>query len=804
MSAPTIAPGTASNGPAAPGGSAAAERTAQAPGSGAPRSSAAKRGPKRSGSAARATRFRRMSSLVPVAAFAATAGFAYHRVFGLGQIVPAVAVSATVPVVLVLLWTGCVRLGDKPRPLFGSFAISALAWLIAVSATLYRDDAALHLFPEPGLIRRIGSDVLDAPRGILTTVLPAPDDSDLMVLVSVTVWIAAWAGAELALRTDAPALPPLPGLLMLAVPVALSTGAPGDNTWVLTAAVGTAALVMVCRAPGRRSPLRLLMVGAPWVAVLAVLAGFVAPHLPGSGGPPDLRDRVSPPPPVALSAVNPLDRISAWLLEPDEPLFTVRGPADEDRYWRLTVLDKYDGTTWYPVTGLRPTGGRVPESAEGGSGTTRSVQTVTLDKLDGMWLPAADRPSEVDAASDVELAVDPDSGAVATGSRLKPGMRYQVVSNVPKFDPDSLQWLPTVADPNYTALPDYDESNQPIPAVEEFRRIATDATKGSTFPYQQALRLADWLRGNHKYDRTAVPGHSYRNLQFFLESSKEGTSEQFASAFAVLARSIGLPTRVVVGFSRGTQQPDGSWRVDTGDVMAWPEVEFAGVGWVPFYPTPGQSGHSGAPKNNPDNQSTGNQQPQPIAPVPSPQPQSRAEKDAEIASQERPVDTAAMPEESGDDGIPLWWWAVPLAVLLAAALSQAGLAFAAPGIIRRRRSHGPPDERVFGAWKQIGDRLTELGMPGDGSLTVREVASYGEDHLPTEVGSQLRPLANLVNDVAYADRTADPTDADEAWRISGAVEEAVRRSELRPNRRARLRERLSPKTIAASLRKEGD
>ncbi len=753
--------------------------------------------PTRSGSAAREARVRRQASLVPVAGLAALAGFAYHRVFGMGELAVPVAVSATAPVLLALLCSGTGPPG-KPRPLAVSLLLSGLAWCVAVTATVYRDDATAGFLPSVGLMRSIGSDVLDAPRGILTTVLPAPSGSHLMVLASASVWLAGLAGAELALRTDVPVLPALPGLLLLTVPVVLTAGAPGGNVILVTVTVTAVTVLLVCRAPGRRSPWHLLLLGAPWIAVLAVIAGFAAPRMPGVGTPPDVRAHVTPPPPVPLNAVNPLDRVSEWLLAPDQPLFSVRGPASPDRYWRLTVLDTFDGTTWYPVDQLRPTGGRVPEADLRTGATTRAVQEVTLSGLDGVWLPAADRPTRVNAPDDVALAVDPDTGALATGSLLQPGTHYEVVSSLPHYDPDRIQRLPTVADPAYTSLPERDAANEPIEAVEEFRRIANEATAGSQFPYQQALRLADWLRSKHHFDRAAVPGHSYFNLRFFLEKSKEGTSEQFASAFAILGRTLGLPTRVVVGFSRGSQQPDGSWRVDSGNVVAWPEVRFAEVGWVPFYPTPGEAGLSGAPKNNPD-AVPGGQQPKQVAPAPvPPAAESRAEKDAQIADADRPTTYAVFPEPDGDSGTPVWWWAVPAAALLALMLTYGGVAVAAPGVARRRRAQGPPAGRVFGAWHQITDRLTEIGMPGKGVLTVREVAAFGDENLPDEVGGQLWDLADVVNDVAYGGRPADTLQADAAWRTCASVEAAVRASDRAPSRRARF----APRRVVGQLRRK--
>src|SRR5207302_2952554 len=119
----------------------------------------------------------------------------------------------------------------------------------------------------------------------------------------------------------------------------------------------------------------------------------------------------------------------------------------------------------------------------------------------------------------------------------------------------------------------------------ELQRFALQATAGAGTPYQEALQLADYLRANEVNDVTAPPGHSYRNLEFFLTTSHHGTSEQFATTYALMARTLGLPSRVVVGFRPG-RVSGGVWQVRSGDVLIWPEVDFRGLGWVPFYPTP--------------------------------------------------------------------------------------------------------------------------------------------------------------------------------------------------------------------------
>ncbi|MFC7099766.1 transglutaminase family protein [Nonomuraea rubra] len=78
-------------------------------------------------------------------------------------------------------------------------------------------------------------------------------------------------------------------------------------------------------------------------------------------------------------------------------------------------------------------------------------------------------------------------------------------------------------------------------------------------------------------------------MEFFLQTTHRGTSEQFAATFALMARTLGLPSRVVVGFRPG-EKSGGVYHVKSGHVMAWAEIRFEGLGWRPFYPTPGRSG----------------------------------------------------------------------------------------------------------------------------------------------------------------------------------------------------------------------
>jgi hypothetical protein len=104
-----------------------------------------------------------------------------------------------------------------------------------------------------------------------------------------------------------------------------------------------------------------------------------------------------------------------------------------------------------------------------------------------------------------------------------------------------------------------------------------------------ARALQDHLR-TFEYSLAVQRGHSEDALEDFLFTTKVGYCEQFAGAFAAMARSLGIPARVAVGFTPGDEDPDdpGLYRVRGEYAHAWPEVFIAGAGWVAYEPTPGR------------------------------------------------------------------------------------------------------------------------------------------------------------------------------------------------------------------------
>ncbi|MEU8133639.1 transglutaminaseTgpA domain-containing protein [Streptodolium elevatio] len=706
-----------------------------------------------------------VAALIPIGMLAFAVGLAFHRVYGLSEVLVPALVASTVPVLLAAALHRGVR---APAPV--AAAVSVLIAVAAGCAGYARDHLAGGIWPTPGAAAELFHRLADAPSEALTTVTPVPAGSGGTVLVPAAVWAAAAVGAELVLRTGYSALPVLPATLLFVGAILLATGAPGASLPLVAAFGAVAVVVPALRGPVRR---RGQTVAAALLAVLlAVPATVVAPLLPGAGRHAfDPRTHVDTPKPLTVRGTNPLAYISSWLQQPETLLFTVTGPPPTPggTLYRLAAMQDFDGVSWLPSDAFQPTGGRIPPAAHASSAAANLGPTLRQDvvvgDLTGVFLPAADRPLRVDAA-DEAVAVDPDTGVLAGTTPLHPGMRYQVTSRPVAHDPRAVEYAAAGDSAAALRLPDRDASGAPIPVVDELRGYAQEATKGAGFPYQQAVLLAAWLRARAALDPQAIPGHSYRHIQYFLGTSKQGTPEQFATAFVLLARTLALPSRVVVGFRVPEADTRDATPVRGGHVLMWAEVQFEGVGWVPFFPTPGVGTTTSAVA--PPTEEVPMPAPVPAAPPPAAdRAPGRDEVDRAIEDEQHPP--AASAPHGGDEGLGA---APVLAAAAAAALLVGGyvvVGLSGPALVRRRRARGSPRWRVRGAWDQVLDDLGRVGPPVPRSATSTEVGGFAAERLGESAGSAALALAGIVDAVSFGGQDASPRVVDDCARHAETV-----------------------------------
>ncbi len=219
--------------------------------------------------------------------------------------------------------------------------------------------------------------------------------------------------------------------------------------------------------------------------------------------------------------------------------------------------------------------------------------------------------------------------------------------------------------------------------------IAQTVTKNDTTEYQKVNELADYLSSStFRYSASGALFDTPAGLLRFLQVTRTGVCVQYAYAMTVLARLLGIPARVAQGYTAGTLVSHDKYVVKTGDAHAWPEIYFAGWGWLRFEPTPDGQGTAHAPSYM-----TGGGSglgsgiiPPPVAGSTSPATQPTANSGG---SARKPL------PDSGDEGgsVPAAqsagtpWTAIVLAILAAIALACGVIAMLAPPAQRLMSSH---------------------------------------------------------------------------------------------------------------------
>lgn len=653
------------------------------------------------------------------------------------------------------------------------------AWVIAPTSTTYG-------LPGLGTVQELVRRFADGWHVFRTGRAPVEVTDGVLLLCLVATAAVATVADGLAFHAAASIGALVPSLLLFVFTATLGTS---ELRTISTLGYAVAALVflmlqqqalLVARrswCTGRRlaSDAALVNAGA-LVGGAALLVGLVlAPALPGSDAGPLLDYRAvggrGSPGPADLHTLSPLVDIKARLTDRgDTELFRVRSPLR--LAWRVAALDRFDGTVWGIESHARDAnevlGSRRPR------GTVR--QEYTIGPLGDEWLPAAFEPAAVNLA---DARIIPESGTLIAPGRTVAGLRYRVDSRIPPANPSADQIAATAA-PMPASLRADVGADVELPAgfPESVRREAQRITAPAVTPYERARLLQDFfLDGSFVYDLDWPGGSGTDAITAFLRA-RRGFCEQFAGTFAAMARAVGLPTRVAVGFSPGEYDAvDREFTVRSRDAHAWPEVWLAGLGWTRFEPTPagpaaGQADATiGLPASAvPDTTATTSSTATTTttAPgTPTSRPLPRGEANVIAGG---PVRHA-----TSDDG---WRWLVLAAVPLVALLSA--LAWTVTKVLRRarrrarRRHAATPFHSVTGAWQDALERLAAAGLPASDALTPREQAKgYGARGAPPPAVASLRDLADLYAELRWSARPPTGEDAARAWAAADAVKGAL-------------------------------
>jgi transglutaminase-like putative cysteine protease len=347
-----------------------------------------------------------------------------------------------------------------------------------------------------------------------------------------------------------------------------------------------------------------LQLGA-MIAVAAVIFGMVAPVFAGAPQVSGLWREISRPvrsledtfsrmfsglQPHGLPYTNPFGRTLALLGQRNlgnELVLEVRSP--EGRYWQGVIYDRYTGGAFQSSNAERISAAAdeqvLPQNFEKREPIT---QTVSVFFPNNTLVFAAPQPVAVNQTSWIDVLSEDDFNMWTMLTPIGGGDSYRVVSSVSRAPIDLLRTAGTAyPEPirdRYLQLPD----TLPQRVKELAQKIVTDAK--ATNPYDQAAALEAWLRRNIQYnDQIPTPPQGQDGVDYLLFVTQQGFCDYYASAMAVMARSLGIPSRIATGFAQGTLDAQrGVYQVYQYNAHTWTEIYFPRYGWIQFEPTASQ------------------------------------------------------------------------------------------------------------------------------------------------------------------------------------------------------------------------
>ncbi|MEV1021456.1 DUF3488 and transglutaminase-like domain-containing protein [Streptomyces sp. NPDC050264] len=714
------------------------------------------------------------------------------------------------------------------RPL--TVAAQALVSLLLLTLVFAHDQALGAIVPGPDAFRHFGTLLQAGGDDVGRYMIPAPlSDGIRLMLVGGTLVIGLLVDTlAVTFRSAAPA--GLPLLALYSVAAGLSDGGT-DWLWFLCAAGGYLLLLLAesrdrlsqwgrvfggtgrppAGTPGADSrgggggalaPVRtgrrigVLALGIALVVPLALPAldggllgstGSGVGNGSGGGG--------------TISAVNPLVSLQNSLNQPeDRTVMSYRTNAERtsDMYLRIVALDEFDGTTWRPsVRSITDVPSTLPGPPGLGADIGRTEITTRISAADWYaqdWLPMPYPATKVSIDGrwrfeQVGRTLVGDHGQTTRGKS------YKVTSLI--VQPTAEQLANAGAPPKdlsreFTKVPDS------LPDV--VRSTALRVTAGAANNYERAVKLQDYfaVNGGFTYNTEVQAGSGSAAIARFLKQ-KEGFCVHFSFSMAAMARTLGIPARVAVGFTPGAPAGDGRYSVGLRDAHAWPELYFEGVGWTRFEPTPNRGT---VPEYTQDNTPAGNPS-NPAAPSASASsaPSAAQPSSSESCSLAQRKDGSCgntAPAAAGgstDDGPPLGMiLLVTLAALLILVVPLLPMLWRKRVRARRLgcagRTEADAAARTLEAWREVTDTAWDLGIGPDDAETPRKAAAriVRVGQLDAPAAEALHRVAAAVEQVLYAPRPVPvPGLGEDVRRLYGGLH-------AKAGRMTRLRATLAPRS----------
>jgi hypothetical protein len=445
----------------------------------------------------------------------------------------------------------------------------------------------------------------------------------------------------------------------------------------------------------------------------------------------------------------------------ERPMLAVRG-LPQGVGLRIAVLDTYDGVV-YAVGGDDGTGlsgrftrlpYRLDQSAAVGEQRRLEVRVMGYS---GVWVPGAGQLERIEFTGDRSAALadgfvyNDTTGTAAVRDGLVSGDVYTAWSIVPGVPSDL-----SVLQPGTAVLPAMPDLPEELAGLLDDWAPAGGAPGDRLAAMILGLHQDGYVSHGQEGERASRSGHALdRIAELAVERPMLGDGEQYAVAAALMAREIGFPARVVVGYLPRDPSPAGDALVlRSSDLQAWIEVQTADGAWRQIDPNPELRE---IPEREPD---------EPVV-------VSRPQSALPPPEARTPVDDLTdEPEQAGDEGgsgDDAWISvllgianAVGLAVLVVSLIASPFLAIIAAKLRRRRIRRTAPTaaQRIEGGWQEFADTAADYGLPVAAAGTrAEQAASVG--------GLDALVLAGVVDRALYAPDAPAEGEDDRVWAAVG-------------------------------------
>jgi transglutaminase-like putative cysteine protease len=487
------------------------------------------------------------------------------------------------------------------RPVFG-IAASVVVWVVASQWFFAPGTALLGIVPTPETIDTIVAGCVDAGSQIQVQTIPADPVVSIIQLVAMACGLLAIL-ADAAIVVRFPAFIGALALGLFLVPSAVQTREVDTVRFAATTASFLLLLWLAARVDRRaarrdtsvrsgRSPLTAFALGSAAV-VCALVIPAVTPGLSSQA----FADSTSTGrfPSIYGAGIDPVIQLGRDLRR-TTPILSLSyvTTADEPLYLKMVDLNDFSTGTWQPDATAQDVVEQLPSPVGLADDVERTSVTtdMSIEGLRSEWLPLPSPATGLDNAGP-GWGADPDTGVVTLPANRNDsrGDDYTVESLVLSPSAEQLAAAGTSVPPELNSL-----LQLPADLPEVVSDVATQVTAGATNSYDRAVALQSYFTSGEFDYSTETPvegsfdGSNAEALAAFLEV-KSGYCVHFAATMATMARVVGIPSRIAIGYfpsAAATRYIDGEpqYEVLTDQLHSWPELYFDGIGWLPFEPTP--------------------------------------------------------------------------------------------------------------------------------------------------------------------------------------------------------------------------